>query len=214
MRLRNARRGWALGTAVAAVGALVICAPAGAAYLHPQNDPNGYYLWTNAVYDAGSEANHVTLSGSGRRVYVVRDPNVPISTPAFRPPYVSTDPRDWNAVPDWMPVYASFNCVAPTGKGQGACLATPGTNACNEGGCYFHPKVQFGAMFLLLHGGNDSATLSPGSGTTYVYLGDGNDSADTRNNAVDWIDCGAGLDSVIASPADNVAASCESVTRG
>jgi hypothetical protein len=217
------------------VAAFVMCAPAGAATLKPFHNYDGVRNdhW-EAVYVAGAEANHVTLggmasirenapklSGQGGSVYVLRDPNVPISAPPFEPPYVDTDPThlvnallrvQYGETPV-MPFRTSFNCMAPHGRGQGLCVAIPGT-WCNDGGCFTREDAHFEVADLSLGAGNDSATLLPGSSHVSVLSGAGNDTLDTRNGAPDDIDCGDGVDSVAAEWADNVAADCETVTRG
>jgi hypothetical protein len=188
-------------------------APAGvAATLAPVT--HAYYGWTDAVYTAGAEANKVTLGGALGRSYVLHDPNVVITTPAFVAPHVNTDPTGWQPlIGEDRSVYASFNCVAPRGRGQGICLSTPG-DTCNDSGCYFHDDVRFHLARLVLGAGNDSATLLPGVGTVEVVAGGGNDNLDTRNGAVDWIDCSDGADTVAADVQDNVAPNCEAVKRG
>jgi Ca2+-binding RTX toxin-like protein len=197
---------------------LAMCVPAGAATLKPYHHYDGvrYDDW-QAVYVAGAEANHVTLGGQGGRIYVLRDPNVPITTPPLEPPYVSKDPWDTiyfvTGLGETAPFRTSFNCTAPRGKGQGLCIATPGTR-CNDGGCYTRTDTRFSRAVVSLGSGNDAATLLQGSSMVSVIGGAGNDTLDTRNGANDIVDCGDGVDVVAADPADGVFANCEVVTRG
>jgi hypothetical protein len=139
---------------------------------------------------------------------------VPIYTPPVRPPDADTDPLDLvNIAGNYGPVYASFNCFAPRGRGQGICLATPATT-CNDSGCHAHEDMRFRLIAIVLRDGNDSATLLPGTSTAVVSSGAGNDTRDVRNGAVDYVDCGDGSDSVAADKNDNVNPNCEAVTRG
>jgi hypothetical protein len=202
----------AVAGSVALLSIVVLTAPASAATLAPVTDP--YYGSTAAVYAAGAEANHVTLAGALGRMYFLNDPGVAITTPALQPPHVNADPSDWRPLlGEDESVYSSFNCVVPKGRGQGVCVATVG-DRCNDSGCYFHGDVGFSLAHLSLGGGNDVATIVPGTGTVDIAAGAGDDTLNTRNDAVDWIDCGDGADTVAAEGRDNVAASCENVTRG
>jgi hypothetical protein len=214
-----------IGASVLLAG-LATCAPAGAAKLFIQT--NQWDLARYATYNAGAEANNVTLGGQDGRVYVFRDPNVPITTPAIQPPSVDTNPNHLldgilslllGAV---VPVSSSYNCTSPTGRGQGICVATPG-KFCNDGGCYTDTGAHFRAAILGLGAGNDTANVLPGTSKSesatqlprpvIIFADAGNDTLDTRNNARDYVQCGDGTDSVAADGSDIVFPDCEVVTR-
>jgi hypothetical protein len=190
---------------------LALCAPAGAAKLYPLMDQ--YWTWTNVIYQAESgETNHVVVAGQGPHVVLVRDPNIPIRTHPF---YAGNDPDPNRVLRDVqserVPVRVAFNCVAPTNRGQGLCSVIPGSG-CNDGGCFI--ESAFHEIFIDVGAGDDSVTLVPGSSAASVRGGPGNDTLDTRNGAVDYVDCGDGLDTLAADKVDNLFAGCETVTRG
>ena len=224
--IRGTRRRTIIGAAVLLAG-LATCAPAGAARLFV--DVNQFDSARYAKYYAGGEANHVTLGGARGHAYVVQDPNVPITTAPFDPPRVDTNPAHvLDAVPYILggstgppgPVWAGYNCVSPRGRGQGICLATPGT-VCTMGGCATHSDVRFRGAVLGLGGGDDTATLLQGSSTleangsiVVIFADAGNDTLDTRNRGHDIVRCGDGTDTVAADREDDVFPDCEIVTRG
>ena len=133
MRVRNRRLRRALGPAAVAIIVLVVCAPAGAATLGPQYDYcYGETCSRSAVFTSSSVVNKLVVAGQGKDRVVLRDPNVAISTPAERD-VPRFDERLVGSTEYWLlngrvaaPVWATFNCIAPSGRGNAACIATPG----------------------------------------------------------------------------------------
>ena len=137
--------------------------PAGAAKLFVA--ANQWDLARYAVYVAGAEANHVTLTGHGRRLYVLRDPNVPIAAARSSAPFVDTDPNaSWGLLAalgelSIVPV-RDLNCLAPRGRARrGSACATPGKSATTAGATPTR-AVRFSSAILALGAGNDAATLA------------------------------------------------------
>ena len=163
------------------------------------------------IADPG-EVNHVTVASNAYGMYlgVVRDPNIPM-----RPSYgaAATDPTQ---LPDGVVQGAAWGCTAPTGKGTGICVATPGNN-CWSGGCSNDPLGEgvWSRFNVQLGGGNDSFTSPRGvTLTTELDMGPGDDTVDVRNNVRDHVHCSDGYDTVVADTSDEVFPSCEVVTKG
>jgi hypothetical protein len=167
--------------------------------------PDGCYGWYEhyLTYTAGAEHNNLTLGGEGTETVLLRDPNVPISvsgadsadyvdgieaTVSYGDPFV---PRGWD-------------CSAPQGHGNAMCLGSPGTSG----------LASFDRLTIVLGGGDDKITLLRGSMPAHVFANSGNDTIDSRNNTVDRVVCGTGVDTVVTDGPDAVAADCENVTRG
>ena len=206
----RASRRWVLLTLAPLAVALMGAPPAGAATLSPEveyffGEPCCY----SVVFRSTSVPNKLVIGGAGSELVVVRDPNVPISTPAAidvpepAPEYIGDE------VP--TPLWTSMNCVAPTHWGHAACAITPGRGPCNTGGCWF--TTEYFVLHIWLGADDDTVTLLPGSIDTEVSTGAGNDTLDTRNRVEDTVSCGEGVDVVIADQADRLGSSCEVVRR-
>jgi hypothetical protein len=167
--------------------------------------PTGCYGWYEhyVTYAAGPERNNVTIGGEGTEVIVLRDPNVPISAGPQPLPDVG-DPLAYLDGGYGTLVYRSWGCSSPQGRGNAVCAGTPGDSG----------LASFDKFTILLGGGDDQLTLLRGSIPTHVFTNSGNDTIDSRNNTIDRIACGAGVDTVLTDGADAIAADCENVERG
>lgn len=65
-----------------------------------------------------------------------------------------------------------------------------------------------------VYGGRGNDRIYGGGGSDHVYGGPGADVIIVRDEVRDWVDCGAGEDTVQADRLDRVNSSCEHVTRG
>jgi hypothetical protein len=119
---------------------------------------------------------------------------------------------DGRFVEDPPPLWASFNCFAPTGRGHAGCATTYGHHWCNSNGC--PAELGFAEMWVWLGDAGDSVTLLPGSIDTKLSAGGGNDVLDTRNGVRDTVSCGEGVDVLRADRGDEADLSCETVTYG
>jgi hypothetical protein len=167
--------------------------------------PTGCYGWYEhyVTYTAGAERNNVTVGGEGTEVIVLRDPNVPISAGPESLPDVG-DPVAYLDSGYGSLVYRSWGCYSPQGRGNALCVGTPGDAG----------LASFDKFTILLGGGDDQLTLLRGSIPTHVFTNSGNDTIDSRNNTIDRIACGTGVDTVLTDGADSIAADCENVKRG
>jgi hypothetical protein len=214
MRLRNK-----LGIVVALAGLLAAAAPAPAATLRvssewvPSSDPfcpDCGYVAHNVAYTSGLERNAVTIGGVGRRLITVRDPNVQMSAGPGEFPFPSEDVL--MLLDGAIPIGKAWGCFSPQGRGNGACVTTAGSS-CDFGGCYTD-LTRFDRLTISLGGGSDALTLLRESMGTEVAMGSGDDKVDARNKVVDHIECGNGIDTVVADAKDIVYSTCETVTRG
>jgi hypothetical protein len=168
-----------------------LAAPAGAATLTIEDEfvylGAGGYIAHNAVYVAGPEANNVTVVGRRPSVVAVHDPGVALD---------------------------SGGCFSPQGKGTGVCWLYPGEVCDGFSGSCSYDIGRFRHFIGQLGDGADRLTLVQGAPAAVVSMGSGNDSLNARNKVADQIDCGDGIDKVVADPYDTVSSNCEAVTRG
>jgi hypothetical protein len=185
-------------------------APAGAATLSPESHYEmGEFSFSYAEFISTSVPNKLAIGGEGAQsLIVVRDPNVVISTPSE----LDVPMPDATFVEFPPPLWASYNCFAPTGRGYGACVETYGHQTCNSGGC--PGALGFAELWVWLGDAGDSVTLLPGSIDTKLSAGGGNDVLDTRNGVRDTVSCGEGVDVLRADRGDEADLSCETVTYG
>ncbi len=73
-------------------------------------------------------------------------------------------------------------------------------------------EISGGAGNDVIDGGAGDDIITGGAGRDTISAGDGNDTVDVADGEVDVVDCGAGVDTVVADRAD-VLIHCENVTR-
>jgi len=73
-------------------------------------------------------------------------------------------------------------------------------------------EIQGGAGADVIDGGAGNDIITGGPGRDTIAAGDGNDTVNVADGEVDVVDCGAGVDTVVADRTD-VLRNCENVTR-